>query len=782
MAYYLGVDIGTTYTAAAIWRDGRVEISSLGNRAPVIPSVVFLREDGAMLIGEAAARRGSAEPQRVAREFKRRIGDPTPIIVGGTPFSADALIGKMLGWVVGKVTESEGGPPDHVAISHPANWGSFKKDLLRQAIRRADLDDVRVVTEPEAAAIHYASQARIGPGAVIAVYDLGGGTFDVALLRKRVGGWDILGEPEGIERLGGVDFDEAVFRHVAAACGGALDDLDPDDAAAMAAVSRLRQECIEAKEALSGDLDVDIPVLLPTFQTEVRLTRAEFEQMIRPTLADSIAALNRALRSAKVEPTAVTAVLLVGGSSRIPLVGELVSSQLGRPVAVDAHPKYGIALGAAILAADHASAGTAVTTEVRVLPEHQAPAAATAASAAAGTDSSGGVGLGTVAAAAGLAAGAGAVAGAALAGSSDPSAPAVGGTPISSGNFPASPGAPSSGGVPAPAAPGSGGYAAAGTPRAPGTAGSGGFPAAPAAPAAPPAEAPPGSGGFPSAPAAAPTPAPAPTAAPAPAQPTSPTAPAGAGSGGYNSPPLGAPAQTQAWSTGSAGSTGQTRRTDPAAQRFVPAPPEPSSGGNVPGSGGFGAGGHSGGGRGNGGAAPKRNIKPMLVGAAAVILLIAAVGYVLTLGGDDDPGTTAGSDTTAAPSQTTAAQAETTAPPETTPSTEATPSGPFVTIDSVEVQDGNYLVNFSVSGFTPSFDQGGNHTHFFLNTTPAAAAGSNGLPEPGDWDLTDQTGSYLTKYGPGTDATQMCALVADSGHRIAYVGTETGNCVDLPAG
>jgi molecular chaperone DnaK (HSP70) len=366
-----------------------------------------------------------------------------------------------------------------VAVSHPANWGSFKKDLLRQAIRRADLDDVRVVTEPEAAAIHYASQARIEPGAVIAVYDLGGGTFDVALLRKRVGGWDILGEPEGIERLGGVDFDEAVFRHVASACGGVLDELDPDDAAAMAAVSRLRQECIEAKEALSGDSDVDIPVLLPTFQTEVRLTRAEFEQMIRPTLADSIAAMNRALRSAKVEPTAVTAVLLVGGSSRIPLVAELVSSQLGRPVAVDAHPKYGIALGAAILAADHASAGTAVTTEVRILPEFQAPAAATAAALAAGTDSSGGISPVAAAGAAGLAAGAGAVAGAALAGSSDPAAPAApaAGGPSSSGNFPAaSPSVGSSGGFPAAAA--SAAPPAGATPAAPGAPGSGGFPAA----------------------------------------------------------------------------------------------------------------------------------------------------------------------------------------------------------------------------------------------------------------------------------------------------------------
>ncbi len=354
MTYYLGIDIGTTYTAAAVWRDGRNEIASLGNRAPTIPSVVLLRDDEAVLTGEAAVRRAATEPGRVAREFKRRVGDPTPIIVGGTPYSADALVAKLLRWVVGHVTQVEGGPPAGIAVSHPANWGNYKLDLLRQAISLADLDDVATLSEPEAAAIHYASQSRVEPGSTIAVYDLGGGTFDAAVLRKTGEGWSILGTPEGIERLGGVDFDQAVFHHVAQALGGALDALDPDDPTAQAAVARLRQDCVDAKEALSSDSDVSIPVLLPNLQTEVRLTRGEYESMVRPALSDTITAMTRALRSAKVTPDEVTAVLLVGGSSRTPLVAELVSSALGRPVAVDAHPKYGVAMGAAITAATRA--------------------------------------------------------------------------------------------------------------------------------------------------------------------------------------------------------------------------------------------------------------------------------------------------------------------------------------------------------------------------------------------------------------------------------------------
>ncbi len=356
MSYHLGVDLGTTYTAAAIWRDSRVEIANLGNRSPVIPSVILLREDEEILTGESAARRAATEPGRVAREFKRRLGDPTPIIVGGTPYSAASLMGRLLRWVVDKITESEGGPPTSIAVSHPANWGQYKTELLDQAVQVADLDGVTILTEPEAAAIHYASQARVDPGSVIAVYDLGGGTFDAAVLRKTDDGFEILGEPQGVERLGGLDFDEAVFQHVVRATDGAIDQLDIDDPASMAAVARLRDDCVEAKEALSADTDVSIPVMLPNLQTEVRLTRAEFEHLVRPALTDSITSLKRALRSASVEPAEVSAVLLVGGSSRIPLVAQLVGSEFGRPVAVDAHPKHGIALGAAIVAAHEGGA------------------------------------------------------------------------------------------------------------------------------------------------------------------------------------------------------------------------------------------------------------------------------------------------------------------------------------------------------------------------------------------------------------------------------------------
>lgn len=350
-AYHLGIDLGTTYTAAAVWREGRAEIVSLGSRAQEIPSLVLLRDDGELLCGDAAERRAATEPQRVAREFKRRLGDPAPIILAGAPFAADALMARLLRWVVDKVSEAEGGPPETIVVSHPANWGEYRQDLLRQALILVDMGHATLVSEPEAAAIHYAAQERVEPGSVIAVYDLGGGTFDAAVLRKTETAWELLGEPHGVERLGGIDFDAAILQHVNTVTGKLLEQIDPSDAVATAAAARLREECVAAKVALSSDTSASIPVLLPNNHTEVRLTRSELEDMIRPALGGSIAALALALRSADVTAEEVDAVLLVGGSSRIPLVAQLIGAELGRPVAVDAHPKHAVALGAAVVAA-----------------------------------------------------------------------------------------------------------------------------------------------------------------------------------------------------------------------------------------------------------------------------------------------------------------------------------------------------------------------------------------------------------------------------------------------
>ncbi len=375
--YQLGIDLGTTYTAAAIYRDGRAEIVSLGSRAAVVPSVVFLGEDEAVLTGDSANRRAVSDPTRVAREFKRRVGDPTPILVGGTPLSAEALMAMMLRWTIDRVSEQEGGPPTCIGVSLPANWGKYKHDLLEQTIRLADLSHpFTTLSEPEAAATYYASTQRVAPGDLVGVYDLGGGTFDACVLAMRHDGFEFVGTPEGVEHLGGVDFDEAVFAHVIASLDGAVESLDQSDPGVIAALARLRQDCVDAKEGLSTDTEVSIPVLLPGAHSEVVMTREQFEGMIQTPIQQSIAALRRALDSAGIEAEDLSTILLVGGSSRIPLVAKLVSEAFGRPVAVDAHPKHAVALGCALAAgrAQERASGVSESAAVGVAsPPHEPP-------------------------------------------------------------------------------------------------------------------------------------------------------------------------------------------------------------------------------------------------------------------------------------------------------------------------------------------------------------------------------------------------------------------------
>ncbi|MBA3339296.1 MAG: Hsp70 family protein [Geodermatophilaceae bacterium] len=350
MGYGLGVDLGTTYTAAAsidVDSGGGPVMLGLGNRALQIPSVLYLQPDGDVLVGEAAERRGAADPGRVVREFKRRIGDHVPILIAGAPYSAQALTARLLGWVLTRATERLGEAPARVMLTHPANWGEYKLDLLRQAAALADLLDAALCPEPVAAALQYASRTRVGDGDRIAVYDLGGGTFDVSVLAKTPDGFTILGTPDGIEHLGGIDFDEAVFRRVLDDVGIDLTGIDRDDQALLARLARLRRDCVEAKEALSSDVDTVVAVSLPDRETTVRLTRAEFEDLIRPALDETVNATRRALRSAEVTPEELSAVVLVGGSSRIPLIAELLSGTLHTPVASDTHPKHDIAMGAA---------------------------------------------------------------------------------------------------------------------------------------------------------------------------------------------------------------------------------------------------------------------------------------------------------------------------------------------------------------------------------------------------------------------------------------------------
>ncbi|GAB3466947.1 hypothetical protein GCM10027436_81370 [Actinophytocola sediminis] len=316
----------------------------------IVPSVAYSAPGGSLLTGTAALA-AAADPALVVRNFKRRLGDPTPLVIGGTAYSPAALMAAQLRDVLAHVATAMGAPPASVVLTCPAIWGPYRREHFTEVLRLANVTDYRLVTEPEAAATHYSGERRLGDGEVVAVYDLGGGTFDTTILRMRAGGMEILGTPEGIEHMGGIDFDETVLAHLDDQLDGAISDLSPADPAAARALADIRALCVRAKEDLSVEPDLRLSVPLPTGPREVTISRLELNEMIRPSVRLTIDALRRTISSAGLTAEDLSAVLLAGGSSRIPLVSQQVFAEFGKPVRVTLHPKFTVALGAAAVAA-----------------------------------------------------------------------------------------------------------------------------------------------------------------------------------------------------------------------------------------------------------------------------------------------------------------------------------------------------------------------------------------------------------------------------------------------
>lgn len=354
MSYWLGIDVGSTVIAAAVCRQQRdwrahLEVVSLGANSDVVRSVVYLGIEGEVVVGEAAERRAAADPDRVVRGFTRGIGEDVPMVIDGVEYSASALTASVVSWVVDRVAQREGGLAHGITVTHPASWDAGKIGALADALDVTGLPQVALCSGPQAAATSYSIREPLEIGATVAVYDLGGGTFDTAVVCKTgETTFSVLGVPEGIDGVGGTDFDDAVFGHVLAAVPAVSEQEQQASARMRRSYALCRRECTEAKEALSLDAEVTIPVLLPHVQSQVSLTRAEFDDLIRPQITETVDALRRTLASAGLGPADLDAVLVVGGSARIPLVADLLETELGRPITVDADPQVAMAVGAAM--------------------------------------------------------------------------------------------------------------------------------------------------------------------------------------------------------------------------------------------------------------------------------------------------------------------------------------------------------------------------------------------------------------------------------------------------
>lgn len=353
-SYALGVDLGTTFTAASVHTGQRPEVVTLGAKSLGIPSIVYVLPNGEHRIGEEAIAPALEDPTRLVYEFKRHIGSDTDLLLPDGSFPPTYFSTLVLRWVLERVVQRmHDEPPAAVAVTHPAHWSDHHLARHREVLRDAGVPHALTVSEPEAAAIFYATQAPVSDGEIVAVYDLGGGTFDTAVVRRERDGFAILGEPGGIGHLGGADFDKVVFAIVNDHLDGAITDLDFTDPEILTDLHLLAEECTRAKEQLSANTHVTVPVRVGSIKQSVRVTRTEFERALRPRIAETITTLEAAVRSAGQHPSDLSRVLLVGGSSRIPLVRAMVQDALAVPVSQDSDPVAAVAIGASIFARVH---------------------------------------------------------------------------------------------------------------------------------------------------------------------------------------------------------------------------------------------------------------------------------------------------------------------------------------------------------------------------------------------------------------------------------------------
>ncbi|GAA3233875.1 hypothetical protein GCM10017691_29840 [Pseudonocardia petroleophila] len=339
-AWALGVDLGTSFAAGAIAVDGAVELLEVGGE-PRVPTTVLLTEDARLVAGSYAQRAVGRLPDRAERNPRRYVGR-APMLLGGKPVSAVDALAALLGLFVQEGRRRhDDADPSRLVLTHPVGWSADRLAELREvAARVLPRVEVELVAEPVAAAVQHRATGTV------AVYDLGGVTFDATVLAPDGGGFRVVGRPGGDPDLGGEVFDQLVFRHF----GEQLKHAAPQwweelttDPARLAAEADLLTEARLAKEALS------------TFETasqyvagadaDVHITRAELDDLI----GDDVRRSARLLAET-VAGTEVDVVLLTGGAARTPLVERVLRERYGARVRTSADPKGAVALGAAVLA------------------------------------------------------------------------------------------------------------------------------------------------------------------------------------------------------------------------------------------------------------------------------------------------------------------------------------------------------------------------------------------------------------------------------------------------
>ncbi|WP_432991473.1 Hsp70 family protein [Dactylosporangium sp. CA-233914] len=365
---------------AVLSRSGGRGEALLFDSSPLLPSAVFADPGGALLTGRDAERSARIDPAAFEPHPKRRIDD-VELFLGGRGVPVVTLVEAILRRVAEESARAGGRPPEATVLTHPSGWGPPRRALLLDGAARAGLPAVALVPEPVAAAMYFTAVLghHVADGHAIVVYDFGGGTFDISVVRRCGAGWDVAAA-QGLDDVGGADLDAAIVgwagRQVAAR--------DPDLWARLenpaTTVDRRHRRALwddarSAKELLSRATSAGLAV--PLFDVDLHLTRAEFESLARPWLDRTVTLTTSTLFTSGVSAERMAGVFLVGGSSRVPLVATLLHRALGVAPVVLEQPELVVALGSLLVHdAGPPSAVPSVPTLAPIAPAPPAPVSA----------------------------------------------------------------------------------------------------------------------------------------------------------------------------------------------------------------------------------------------------------------------------------------------------------------------------------------------------------------------------------------------------------------------
>lgn len=354
----IGIDLGTTNSLAAIVENDVPRILPDSGGRNMVPSVTHFSDDGSVRVGYNAYSKIVEDPKHTVFSIKRFMGkglqevqDDLSLLpfetssqsehiirinIHGRDYTPPELSAFILQDLKRNAEAALGEEVPNAVITVPAYFNDAQRQATKDAGRIAGLNVLRIVNEPTAASLAYGLQERTQ--GVVAIYDFGGGTFDISILKLTEGIFEVL-STSGDTYLGGDDIDKALIRLV-------LDDLEekPDDHGLQAIRLAVRQ----AKEDLSNGKEADI--VLPDLNYVREITRDEFDRLIAPIVERTLIPCRQALKDADLEPDAVDEVVMVGGSTRIPLVRQRVEELFGRVPHTELNPDEVVALGAAVQA------------------------------------------------------------------------------------------------------------------------------------------------------------------------------------------------------------------------------------------------------------------------------------------------------------------------------------------------------------------------------------------------------------------------------------------------